>query len=76
MFRFTIQDVLWLTAVVVLATLWLLERDGRVETSERTKSTYRENERLNSQVRQLESDLIEARMRYKRELLDRLHVTE
>jgi hypothetical protein len=76
MFRFTIQDVLWLTAVVVLATLWLLERDGRVQTSERTKSTYRENERLNSQVRQLESDLIEARMHYKRELLERLRVTE
>ena len=76
MFRFTIRDVLWLMAVVAFATLWLLERDGRVTTSERTKRTYRDNERLNNQLRQLEIELVKARLNAKRKILERLGVTE
>ena len=57
MFRFTIRDVLWLMVVAAFATLWFLERDGRIEETERIRNAFRENVTLKEELRATQLEL-------------------
>jgi hypothetical protein len=51
MFRFTIRDVLWLTVVVALGSVWYLERDGSASLRSAAERLHRENEELRKDLK-------------------------
>jgi len=54
MFRFTIRDVLWLTALAATALAWLIQHRHDVASRQQLMN---ENERLATEIRQLQFDV-------------------
>lgn len=57
MFRFTIRDLIWLMVVAAFAVFWYLEREGRIEETDRIRNAFRENESLKAELRQTQIEL-------------------
>jgi hypothetical protein len=59
--KFTIRDLLWLTAVAACLVGWYLERGGRILSSQRYVQTYEAKKRVDAELAAIRAEDVVAR---------------